>query len=78
MSSGADSLEGWDAIQRHLDRLESRAYANLVRSNKAKCKVLHMCWSNLQYWNRLRDEGIENRPEEDLGILVDRKIGHEL
>jgi len=51
---------------------------DLIKFNKAKCKVLHTDQDNPQYQYTVEDEGIENSPEEkDLGILVDEKTGHE-
>ncbi|GAB0176438.1 liprin-alpha-2 [Grus japonensis] len=65
MCGAVETLEGRDAIQRDLDRLERWAHANCRRFSKAKCKVLH----------RLGGEWIESSPEEkDLGVLVDRKF----
>ncbi|GAB0187290.1 triadin [Grus japonensis] len=65
-------LEGRDAIQRDLERW---ARANLMKFDKAKCKVPHMGKGSTQPVFVAGIEWIENSPEEkDLGVLVDKKL----
>ncbi|KAJ7427105.1 hypothetical protein WISP_09686 [Willisornis vidua] len=46
-----------------------------MRSNDAKCKVLHLDWSNLQYQYMLGNEGIESiTADKDFWVLVDERL----
>ena len=49
LSGAVDMLEGRDANQRDLDRLERWSHANLLKFNKAKSKILYLGWGDLKH-----------------------------
>lgn len=57
-----------------LDRLEERAHVNLMKFNRAKCKVLHLGRGNTQCHQRLGDDWTKSSPaQDDLVMLLGEK-----
>jgi len=61
LCGAADMLEERDAIQGDLERCSC---VNLIKFNKAKCRVPHMGWGNPKHKYRLSGDWIESSSEE--------------
>ncbi|KAK4827410.1 hypothetical protein QYF61_017840 [Mycteria americana] len=75
LGGAVDSLEGQDALQRDLNRLEHCEIINGMKFNKSKCQILHLGQSHARHKYRLGEEWLESSPaERDLGVLVDSRL----
>jgi len=62
-------------IQRDLARLEMGAHENLMRLNKAKCRVLHLGWGDPRYLYKLGEVHLDSSPvEKDLVVFVYKNL----
>ena len=62
LSSAVDTLEGREAIQRDLDRLEKWVHVNLMRFIRAKFTVLHLGQDNSMCLYKLGKKTLESSP----------------
>ena len=62
ISGAVNTLEGREAILRDLDRLEKWVHVNLMRSNKAKYRVLHLGRGNPSYLYKLGEVLLVSSP----------------
>ncbi|KAJ7400317.1 hypothetical protein BTVI_106713 [Pitangus sulphuratus] len=75
LAGAVDSLEGREALQRDLDKLEDWAINNHMKFNKGKCWILHQGWANPGYAYRQGNKMLESTAtERDLGVLVNGKL----
>ncbi|KAJ7424191.1 rna-directed dna polymerase from mobile element jockey-like [Pitangus sulphuratus] len=59
LGGAVDSLEGREALQRDLDKLEDWAITNYVKFKKGKCKILYLGWASPGCTYRLGNERLE-------------------
>ena len=75
LGGAVDSLEGQEALQRDLDKLEHWAIINGMKFNKSKCRILPLGQSNAGHKYKLGEEWLESSPAgRDLGVLVDSRL----
>ncbi|KAJ7396007.1 hypothetical protein BTVI_149422 [Pitangus sulphuratus] len=64
LGAAVDSLEGREALQGDLDKLEGWGITNHLKFNKGKCRILHLGWGNPGCSYRLRNEMLESSATE--------------
>ncbi|KAJ7428255.1 RNA-directed DNA polymerase from mobile element jockey-like protein [Pitangus sulphuratus] len=64
LGGAVDSLEGREALQGYLDKLEGWAITNYMKLNKDKCQILHLGWGNPGCTDRLGNETLKSSAAE--------------
>lgn len=73
LNSAVNMPEGWDAMQRDVEKHKKWACGNIIGFKKAKSKVLHLGQDQPQYPCRPENDGIEGSLSY-LGVLVCEKF----
>lgn len=73
LNSAVNMPEGWDAMQRDVEKHKKWACGNIIGFKKAKSKVLHLGQDQPQYPCRPDNDGIEGSLSY-LGVLVCEKF----
>ena len=60
LGGAVDSLEGREALQRDLDKLEVWAITNNMKFNKSKCQILYLGSDNPEQTYRQGDERLKS------------------
>ncbi|TRZ09509.1 hypothetical protein HGM15179_017605 [Zosterops borbonicus] len=75
LGGAVDSLEGREALQRDLNKLEDWAITNCMKFTNGKCWILYRGWGYPGCTDRFGNEMLErSAAERDQGVLVNRKL----
>jgi len=74
LSNAVDTTQERDAIQRDLDRLEEWAHENLMKFNKAKCKMLHLDGGNTDMRTDWEKKEVIESIETYSGAVMNKKL----
>lgn len=75
LGGAVDTLEGREALQRDLDRLEHWATSNSMKFSKSNCWVLYLGQSNIRHRHNMGGKWLESTSaERDLVVLVNSRL----
>ncbi|KAJ7409060.1 rna-directed dna polymerase from mobile element jockey-like [Willisornis vidua] len=75
LGGAVNSLQGREALQTNLERLEIWTITNYMKFNKGKFRIVHLGQGNPSFVYRLGKEKLESSvAKRDLGVLVDGKL----